>query len=547
MQREKLRPNYLVRVFKYWIRPDFIPDEVWQDAREQQRVWNQLVALRDICLAETKDKDMDKTVKKERWARYNTDIRAAVKASRLAWATQENLLMRFESMAKKALKEGTAVGVQHRLNKVMFMQRFTGGGLPVHRIFRDLKYSFAVEDIPSKAYAATPKAKNPWANRSQRNTTGVFKIGQAAVRFTVNMHRAIPPGAFVKAVMLCGNKMENRGVNYRPKHYGELKEPWEWSLNLVLEVPPPPKIQGDTRPVCGIDFGWRIMAEGEYIRVAYVVDSEGNSFEFRLPLTKLTSRVKKMARRKIKSGGWKEYHGYVGLIDVDQRIGTAVQDLKTELLNLLPKNETVFLVKKRQSGILRMKQDYLDNQIYPEAIQAITNWQMEDAKLWQEKNMLYARLNARRRWIYRNLASWLTKRYQLIAWEKDLGIKQMAEQKGKAPALEAADRYRQWAAPSELRTAILHAAPKNNSQINPRETAMSTLTCWECGSVIANNNGSLFLECPNGHKHDQDANTATLFVCEAGNYSPQQFRDILARRSRQVITLPQIFGGITQL
>ncbi len=135
---------------------------------------------------------------------------------------------------------------------------------------------------------------------------------------------------------------------------------------------------------------------------------------------------------------------------------------------------------------------------------------------------------------------------------EELNIKEMAEAEGKGPALNAADRYRQWAAIGEFRIYLKQAAAKNASTLSGKETANSTRTCWACGGYIEKS-GQLILECENGHREDQDRNTALLFLREETSQTPQEImQKIGVRKNESEITgqrgkVPNVFGAVAPI
>ena len=530
MIRERKRPDWPVSVMKFWARPQGeIPQVVWENAREQQRVWSELITLRARYFEQAKG--LEGEAKKQTWVNYHPDMRSIVKASSLKWDTQDDILLRFNAAAKEASRSGTALEAQTKLKKVRFLHRFTSGGLPAERVFRSLATkTVGCEPIDPKAYG-----DNTRINRRKRITTGAFALDGQTINVETILHRPLPQQAFVKSVLLCGNFLRNRGPN---------KDWWEWSLQFVVEAPPSPAMlmSGD-HPTCGIDFGWRVMAEGEYLRVAYVVDSEGRRFEIRLPLEALTVRQRKFARRQHRKGVDHFYHGWYGLIDLDKRIGDAVEDCKARIRDLIEPGDRMGFTQIRQSGLARLLRKLAEEDRNHDAMQEIEAFFQRERQLRERRNALDSRLISRRRWIYRNVASWLTQRYRAIAWEEELDLKRMAEEKGKAPALQAADRYRQWAAIGELRTYIAQAALKNQSQIKGKETANSTRTCCECRGKVESGAG-LYTTCVNGHENDQDENAASLFLCEELGIDAHELRQ---RQAFSMIDLPEVFGGIAQL
>ncbi|MBI4468384.1 MAG: transposase [Acidobacteria bacterium] len=100
--------------------------------------------------------------------------------------------------------------------------------------------------------------------------------------------------------------------------------------------------------------------------------------------------------------------------------------------------------------------------------------------------------------------------------------------------LKHADRYRQIAAIGEFKSILQHQARKRHARLLDGEAAYSTITCFTCGAR-AEGGAALVLQCPNGHKFDQDENAAKWFLARIG----QEGRITLNLRPRPASLVPQ--------
>jgi hypothetical protein len=214
---------------------------------------------------------------------------------------------------------------------------------------------------------------------------------------------------------------------------------------------------------------------------------------------------------------------YCEVIDLDRRIAENVEQTKTALVAELPSevDEEIAWVmnpnafqRMRQGGLTRLL-DYFQahrDAYADEIIRLLAAWRTENVRLHSMRAALLDRLIARRRWLYRNLAAWLTRNFAMIGRESPLNVKRMIQdlQSGAQSkyGLERARRYHQWSAVSELMSHVEHAALKNDCILVPVDPFHTTRRCAECGEVILQTAVKLLSTCPSGHIIDQDVNAA---------------------------------------
>lgn len=374
------------------------------------------------------------------------------------------------------------------------------------------------------------------AGRGERRQEGIFGLDKdTLIRFETILHRPLPAEGWVKSVSWCGRRAsvydrERHKQAGRKHHGGASHHPeWTWAIKITLEVPPGNLVaQGETlrlakleeqRPVCGLDLGWRLM-EG-YLRLGVVVDSEGHVIELRLPLVGTSTRHTR--RHNL-------YSDFLGLMEMDSEIGGHVERVKEKVGPLLVPRPAGW-GQMRQGGLVRLLRSLQEERRFPEVQLILRKWLALNDRLRSLRSALLSRLLGRRNDLYGCLAKWLVTRYAAIAWEKDLEIKIMAENKEKSPALKAADRYRQWAAIYKLRQALKNAARKyGGCELKDGGTEYSTLTCPECGEVLDRGSGNMYLRCPAGHLYEQDIGAAIT----------------LAQRAFDKESFSQEYGGFTQ-
>jgi hypothetical protein len=506
---------------------------MWETAHEMRRVWNALVALREQTFADTQT--MNKDAKKSRWERFWSETQAAVQASSLNWECRSALADRFRTASQQAVKNGAHLRPHFRLDRVTIPHHFTGGGLPVATFFAMQRATrIRIAPVPPSVYAL------PYRQRRRADLTeGIFGIDGAVIPFRCHLHRPIPEQAIVKRAVWCGRFFPHRKPEYR----------WEWYVQITVEIPPFPAVRQDG-PVAGLDLGWRVMAEGAYLRIGMLADSEGSVIELRLPMRDTGASRYKNSKLLEKSRTWYD------ILEFDRQIGAGVEDAKGALRILLEKLPPGF-EKMRQAGLRKflhtLDEHGIDNPEQRAAIQArLEAWDAKERHLQRIKADLQDRLIGRKRWLYQNLAAWLTKRYRMIAWEADLSIKQLAENH-ENPALANSMKYRQWAAISEFREYLKKAAKKNGCEINGPEAAFSTLAHWDTEEVLEKGTGALELEWPLGGREDQDVNAArNLLKWGLSQAEPEIWeigqrgglREYLAKKSSQVVEIPEVLRSV---
>lgn len=510
--RKRKRPDYRQVVYKFWARPiAALPDEYWEHAKGMQQLWNDLVEYRETFYEQVKD--LPDAERKEKWkGEFSAGCRSRAQASSIGYESTEAVLARFQTASVAAAKSKATLRKQYGLRKINIHHRYTGGGLPVEKFLNQSERAKRVrfDRVPEEAYE-----KRGRAAQRQRFTEGVFSVGDASFNFDVHAGRQIPSDAIVKQVRWCADFNQNRRRKEIEQREGEpraqLDSRWESSLQILVEIPPVPKPKHDTRPIASLDLGWRLMNQGSYVRIGYLVDSEGNQIEFRLPVN---YRNQDVVNDKLPNGDY-TYYTWSDLFVLDGKIGTSVQETKGRIYSLVPARHYSGWVKMRQGGLYKIIRELAESGEAAEAQEILSAWRIRYEHLAMIRIGLWEKLKRRQDWWYGNLAAWLTKRYRAVVWEGELNLKEIAE----APlsmvtdaALKRGQKFRSWASLYKLRQKIAFGGVKNFCDMIAAPTVDSTITCHECGDRMIRSGAALLIECPNGHRHDQDYNAAMNFL-----------------------------------
>lgn len=500
--RKRLRDDWPVVVYKYraYVHLEDLPDAIFDHMAWKNAVWNQLVDLLNEALEEwpavkkTEDQKQAGTF----WDEFRRGAALIVETSPLNWEAGPDLLDRFMTAVREGFR-GAERGFPRKrygVDRVNVMHRYTGGGLPAENLFGSRARRFAIYKAPPEgAYA-----DNARRSRRQRVVDARFGVDGETFDFRLRLHRPLPEGAILKRVAFLGERTRHPNPDKR----------WIWHVAMTVEVPPGPVAAQPARRIAGLDLGWRKF--DDYLRVGYLYDGR-HEIELRLPLDTSSYRT----RRDDLPSTWSDKYA------LDARIAKRLDEVKAEVKKILdevalPKNVKASLAqiqKMRDGGLRRLARSLaeLEGTAYwstdvESAHCLLVDWAAENENHRHWAGRLGERLVRRREWIYGNLAAWLCRNWDIIGWEGELDIKQMAEA-AEEPAIKAAQRYRQIAAIGDLRRRMRENAVKHSMVLLDCETAGTTHWCSVegCGALVETG-PALMLQCSRGHVMDQDSNAA---------------------------------------
>jgi hypothetical protein len=514
------------RTYRFWARPlDKVPTEIWRVVFNSQRFWNRLVELREDVVFNCETLPENAPIIQARFWKLlrgrEADCRnwriAAKHAADLPWATRDFIFDRFiDCCIRAARQKGGWPRSHNRLERIMILHRFTGGGRAVQNLYFTKKsriWRFGLKPVPDWAY--TGKTRR---HTNARLSSGFFGFSKdIKLYFQTVLHRQLPLDASVKNVAWVGRLHPIHG--------------WQWAIAIVLKIASPPVGQRQL-PACSIDFGWR--RRPYYIRIGMLRDSEGNVVELRLPFDAPTSQTRRHNQASC----------YQDLIGIEREIDIKINQAKAQILQQapipLPEDlQTIIteLPKVREGGLIHLLQTLEAGKLALSGQKILRDWLLENDRLRSLRAALQDRLIGRRRWFYRNIAAFLTKKYGTIALEGDFAAQAMIEDrvtKDRDRRFKRSIRYYQWAAVAELRIYILEAAVKNGTRIIGTETKLSTATCFICGQYTPHES-NLKLTCPSGHAWDQDINAASNILGRIED---------LSNPKPKLMVIPEMLGKI---
>ena len=500
----KRKRDWPQRVYKFHavvIEPP--PQEMWALAIKMRDAWNylamQVADCRAVLAAITHDCPRKKPSEKgkrrprcsictEHWNQQWGKARKEIRWFGFDSETETGLIDRAQIAARLG-----KLNDHGRLLKLKIWHRWGGGGVPIRALFSEHAERIRLTPISPQAYADNSRA----ARRLRREGYGQFRVPgtSALIRFRADLHRQFPPGSIVKRAAWTGRKHPARG--------------WQWAVDVTVEEPPLTTVR-PMKNICGLDLGWRVM-EG-YLRVGFLVDNAGRRIELRLPMTMDTNATRRHNRRE---GVRYCPASMMDLFKLRSERDGKLEDLKAAILKVLPELEhRPGWQKMRNAGIRRLKNHY------SEIVPLIEEWEKEDRRLQSFYLAVSDRMIGRRDWLYGNLAKWLAINYDAICWEKDLGIKEMAEAEEQSYALENSQKYRHFAAIGRLRSIIKNGAGKYGARLIDCKTAGSTITCVECGATMEPT-ANLEIECSSGHRWDQDCGAAINLMQDGFSQTPE--------------------------
>jgi hypothetical protein len=200
-------------------------------------------------------------------------------------------------------------------------------------------------------------------------------------------------------------------------------------------------------------------------------------------------------------------------------IGGRIEECKAGLRAVTSEEREMWPVEARKmmNGLAKMRSGGLErllgylSDLECEGREALSSWKRDYDEGYRRVRALQTAFERRKQDHYRKIAAWIARSYDVVAWEGDLGLKEMAEDESEEYAIRNSRKWRQYVGLYQLREYVRQAMGKQGKVLIDDKAAYSTRTCSECGGEIQGS-AKLVLECENGHRQDQDVNASLNFV-----------------------------------
>lgn len=489
----------------YHVTEATIPESMWAQARKMQALWNRLCEMHAAVRASITDVTPEDE-RKAKWAQFNLDARAAAKASGLHQECDADILERFTKACVAAAKDYTRGWPRPKGLSVSIRHRYSGGGCPVSSL------------SSSRSSRCRFSERLDVSRFKRRCLTGVFGLNDGSqIEFTATATQVIPPGSIVKSA---------RWVGRYSRAFG-----WRWRIAVQVETPPVQQ-RTMTGKTCAIDVGWRKL-EGA-LRVGYLVDSTGERRELRLPLDFSTRDTRRWRKRNPNMEPIPQTHEE--LRELSALRDASLESLKADLRAMLSPLPFGF-DKMRNRGLRRLLKELPDSD--SAAKDRIAAWISQDEPRYRRQARASERFANARMKIYERWAAEIAASYDTVIVEAPFA-KHAVESTDKSPALHAADRNYQIAAPHSLVQKLSHACRRSGSRFVKKRSKDTTARCSVCGGKVATG-PDLILVCENGHAQDQDYNAAVNLLSQSTAVSERKSR----LRRRAVRRASQVAGDTT--
>lgn len=489
MPRARLRPDYVCRNYTYACRISHpVPQVLWDTARAMQALWNRLVAHHDALTTpwtEETTRDVKRQAYDAFWAEAYTLVRDEGEALGLDCWPKWHVYDTFQAAQKRWRRgQGGRPKAHAGLRRLVIPYRTASGGVPLAWLWHD-----------------TPRKHTALVLGHDRDTPGYMTMGGERVRCRVILHRLPPAEAILKRVALLGT--------FEPSLRTAQHDGWQWRFQLSLEMPPPGALPSQGRSA-GMDVGWRVRADG--LRVAVITDGV-HCWEWRLPFdlanTKLRRRQRLYARHHAtleSPGSWRQLWALQA--EADRLLEECKAALATADHRLWPADAQALwaqAARVRAGGLRRLRRLLDDAGVVCVPLAA---WASRYAVLLRRVRGAQIHLLRAREHLYRHLADWLARHFDVVSWEGDLDLHALAAtDTPPEPALDASRKYRHMAGLSVLRGYVREALARYGRHLVDQKAAYTTQTCATCGAPVPPG-AALVTTCVAGHAADQDVTAA---------------------------------------
>ena len=431
-------------------------------------------------------------------------VKAKVKEFEMWWAHSETVLAKFDVARIKAMKEGAILrfhrydgngsfGVRVSMASSMFKLKDIMDGRTSMCVIRDCTDA---ELGPMKAQKADGGRRVMVEMRAGSKAEG----GPAKLSFLTTIHagRDFPEHLPLKTV-----------TAKRELHVNKAKWKLVFMFSDEVEDTPLPELP---KEVVGIDFGWRMVQDGENkaLRVATLIYKNSTEFVsldsdwlYRMELAdKVRSQLDDSANLFAEK-----------LLPLLREF-----DLKqlgeTHIFRILA--EKTLRAKRAYSSLLIALCDAHKNYempLGPSADVWMQVWKHQAIAQSLKAHHIRRKAIDHRKHIYRNLAADLVKRVGLFGIE-DIRLAGLATVKSTGfsednELLQIARKHRTWASIYELKSAILQAAKRERREVLLVDAKDTTRMCSHCGHIHGEAIKDLVFTCDSCNSvFDQDVNAA---------------------------------------
>lgn len=554
-RRERLNKEWPFKIYSYDAFPQKPPPKaLWDTAHGMKRLWNDLTAkFKSVSDRDLKDEEKKPLLSKEDrkilWGELNLkELREHGKtySDQLDAACREFVINAFLVTLANWRKNPQRYGpprFHHEIDSIHIPLDFNAG-----------KSADWITNGSTASMRDTLDLKGDKEKQSEYLNNGHFSIGINRAPWKLHVayggrsgqhRRLLPEIGRIKRISLIGRKDSAFG--------------WRWQIQVRYEQPAE-QPRETTGRVAGWDSGgWRLMEDR--IRVGVLADNAGYFYEISIPMA-----IGLLNRETRKDIMWCQSKGieytkpltWYDLFDLDSRYGLALEECKRKLRIIYEREKETWPPRARKimGGIVKMRDTGLNElrrliePIESQAKSLIDEWIATSEKLNRQIRAFEAHATAAKLNAYREVIAWM-KVFDVIAWEGDLSLKEMAEDGGKRKkkrkeiheaqgqwvnrsgdeiVSEESQKFRQIAGQYQLRALarerhgticrcgahfLQHQEGFACKEFVPRlqneKAAYSTLTCPECDGAVERTR-KLVLTCENGHSRDQDVAASLYFL-----------------------------------
>jgi hypothetical protein len=457
-------------VYQYWVHPDHpdwvhLPEGVKREADAMRALWNQLVdafAARQKRYQEILSQSQThppppaapqqlRSLLRQLQQSFLAEIRRITANCPATWADKELVLNQFLAAVSRFFKKQNGPP-KHRaefLAEVHFQHRFTGGGLPVERIFHQ---SQRVHLEPVSAEAFNPSLSQRQRKRLAR-TCGSFRAGDTLLSFVTILHRPLPIGAYLKTAALIGKQTARRGYHQHEAGGHVIPARWTWFLHLTLEVPPPTTtLRTEKGRTAALELSPRLWHD-EHLCLGTLTDAAGREEALLLP-----EKILRCWRHK------RNLQSQADQLLADTR--RLLQHLQHSAeLSPVVSSSFAHVGAMQSPGLWRLLQLLEETGATGERIEILRHWADGSTKMLREARGLERRYLGYRNWFYHNLALQLCQRYQRLAITTAELSESEFSTRGEKRQLQDVAAYHHLTSPSRFLLFLQHAARKTGTEI----------------------------------------------------------------------------------